>query len=82
MNSTKTITKAATKACAILALTAGAALLSTAQASADDHTMGRHHAHRAIQSAAGPAFGADDHMMGGTGALMGFGSDDHTMGDR
>ncbi|MGW1195633.1 hypothetical protein ACWD4B_07180 [Streptomyces sp. NPDC002536] len=81
MNSTKTITKAATKACAILALTTGAALLSTAQASADDHTMGRHHTHHAVQSA-GPAFGADDHMMGGAGALVGFGSDDHGMGDR
>ncbi|MFF4408001.1 hypothetical protein ACFY2W_02805 [Streptomyces sp. NPDC001262] len=77
MNGTKTIAKAATKACAILALTGAAAFLSMAQASADDHSMAQPLAHHA-----GPAFSSDDHMQGGADALMGFGSDDHSMGDR
>lgn len=79
MNGTKTIAKTATKACAILALAAGAALLSTAQASADDHAMVRPLAHHAVQHA-GPAFGSDDHAMGGAGAPIWFGADDHAMG--
>ncbi|MEU7166814.1 hypothetical protein AB0A70_19595 [Streptomyces morookaense] len=77
MNGTKSIAKAATKACAILALTGAAAFLSTAQASADDHSMAQALAHHA-----GPAFGSGDHMQGDTGGFVGFGADDHGMGDR